>query len=129
MDIQSIRFSNYNLLRNNFAQRETKEGISSRGRLIRFGVVISVSHKFLSQINTQRKPIGNRTARKIEAGLSLPTGWMDVDQNNNLNSINDEGREFMSLVSRLFQNDPTGVRAAIIRYMEVKLVSETSLEL
>lgn len=71
MDVYSIRLSNYFRLKKERAGGVTKV----------LADLIGTDPNYLTQIerNLQDKQIGSKLARKIEASLGLPRGWMDQD--------------------------------------------------
>ena len=67
MDIKEIRHKNL------------KELLESRcgNKQAEFGRKTGISGAYVYQLISQRRPVGDRTARKIESSFELPRGWMD----------------------------------------------------
>ncbi len=49
------------------------------GRQQALADAVSLSVQYINQMLSGHRSIGEKTARKIEAALQLPHGWMDVD--------------------------------------------------
>lgn len=124
MDISSIRQANYLTLRKQFRKQEDAEGIPERGELTRFGALVGISPRYLSHINTERKHIGHAMARKFELAFKLPHGWMDLDHLGGAIHMDSRAKEFGALAMRLYMEDPEGTRAALMGYMEEKMLGK-----
>lgn len=121
-DITTIRYANFLELRKQFRKSEDSQGIVERGELGRFAEVLGISARYVSHINNRRKNIGHSTARQIETALKLPHGWLDVDHIGGAIPMDTRAKEFGNLAMRLYQQDPEGTRAALMAYMEMKML-------
>ena len=51
------------------------------GRQQALADAVGLSVQYINQMLSGHRSIGEKTARKIEAALQLPVGWMDRDEN------------------------------------------------
>jgi len=123
MDVYHIRFKNYQFLFDRFKESVWREwpGEPEHGMLRRFGTRLDISEAYMSHLNTQYKPIGTRMARKIEAALKLPAGWMDQDHDNGAPRTPDEA-DFVKAAVELYRQSPNEAQAALIQALTKKML-------
>jgi len=68
-DVFDFRRRNLTLVMNHYAQ----------GKQVALAERTDLNDRYISQLVTGRRNMGNQTARKIERALRLPEGYMDVD--------------------------------------------------
>lgn len=78
MDIKEIRHKNFKDL------LESRCGNSQA----EFGRRTGLGSAYVYQLTYQRRPMGDRTARKIESSFELSRGWMDSIHSSNIESNN-----------------------------------------
>ena len=78
MDIHHIRLVNL------------QQAIKKAGSQARLADMVGIKSAYISQIKNTKHPtnMGNDVARRIEAALGLPHGWMDVLHDNEASPIN-----------------------------------------
>jgi hypothetical protein len=119
----AIRQRNYLELRKRHREEEGSS-FPERGSMTRFATKVDLTPRYLSHIHNGRKQIGHAVARKMEAAFGLPNGWLDVDHASGSLTMDPAAREFSALAMRLYLNDPEGVKQALSRYMESKIIKE-----
>jgi len=122
---REIRQANYRFLFDQF-KKETLQRYPDqpeRGMLKLFGERIGVSAKFLSHINTDFKPMGSRTARKIEESLKLEVGWMDMDHISGPPSSSKE-KQFIKAALDLFRTAPVEAQELMIEAFRQRVLGE-----
>ena len=77
LSIHDIRFMRYQQLREWFRCQPQERTLPVRGGLKRFCEFGRLSAPYMSHVDTRRKQIGERTARKLEAACEIPPYWMD----------------------------------------------------
>lgn len=118
MDASEIRFKNYIKLRARFRERPEEVLLPERGSLGRFATFIEVSEAYLSHVNNRRKPVGNKTAKKLEKAFELPHGWVDNDHDRLLESDSCQAEKgFVAIAMKLYKESPIEMQALLLRYM------------
>lgn len=107
MDIRQIRLTNYRNLLTDFANSPEESSRTDYGRLKRFAAKAGVSDRMLSHINNGRGNLGTDLCRRMEAGLGLPAGWMDVLHDpSSVAGVTEEEQSFLELALSMFRNNP-----------------------
>jgi hypothetical protein len=114
-EADEIRYRNYQALRQRLREHEGDE-LVDRGSLMRFAEYVGLPYKYVGHIENRRKPIGRKSAEKLEKAFGLPPGWMDVDRAAGTLVMDDEARRFAELAMRLYLSDRTGVMTALMEY-------------
>lgn len=68
----------------------------------------------MSQLNTGRRPITEKTARKLESALGLPNGWMDESEDQGQSGIN---KETLNEIISLFGDIPQEAHSHVIEVL------------
>ena len=132
MIISQIRFNNFEKLKTLCSEKEAILGIHEYGALSRFGEYVGIPSPYLSHINTRRKQIGHRCARKMEAAFNLPVGWLDCEH-----PIREElpkknaNQDFLNMVARIDEKYPDEFRELVVNFLSKKLIDslkKTSIE-
>ena len=89
LHIEEIRLGNLNKL---IAIFEKQTG--SQAVLRRFAKEVGLSENLLSQIRTETRTIGDKTARALEHALHLGRGWMDHEHTDYTAESPEERRAF-----------------------------------
>lgn len=73
--VSDIRYENFLRL---FAEWEQSHPeFAGHGSVKKFASAVGISERQIGHLRSQHRGIGNATARKLEAALLLPVGWMD----------------------------------------------------
>lgn len=123
MNINEIRKKNYGVLLAKFEEKESRDGLASRGSLNRFGEFVGISAAYLSHVNNDRKNLGSDSTRQMENAFKLPAGWMDVDHSQGTDPMGKAEIEFTRLALRLFRESPVEAQAVLLRYMADRMLS------
>lgn len=124
MDINQIRFSNYQALFRQFVEDEQAQGIDDRGTLARFGAKCGIGHKYMSHINSRRKNIGDKSARAMEKAFRKPHGWLDVDHAAGTKHASEETQAFVDLCTAFYLRLPDRARLDLMKYMADRFMAE-----
>jgi hypothetical protein len=127
MEINEIRHTNYLFLLDRFKQSVWSEEptFPEYGMLKRFAERLGISQAYISHINTRRKEIGPKLARKFETQLKLPNGWMDA-LHDSTSPVTPGEQEFVKTVMELYRADPVAAQAAMMNALASKLRSNTN---
>lgn len=103
--------------------------ISEFGSLTAFCDAVNKPQSHLSQIRSERRSLGEKMARDIEAALSLPVGWLDQEHCSELSVLDEaikgirlafkqhelskEEAEMISLFRKLTERDKGIVKSTI----------------
>lgn len=126
MTVFDIRYQNYELLFARFKTSIWSEWPDEKehGMMKRFAEKLGISQAYCSHINTKYKPIGDKMARKFEARLGLPDGWMDhVHDEQTIRTPEEEA--FISAAVELYRADPKEAQNAILRAFAEKMREKT----
>lgn len=124
MEIHEIRKQNYRALLRQFRARTEEVNLPEHGMLKRFAEHAGVSARYLSHINNDRKHIGVTLARRMEVGLGLSRGWLDIHHADAVQPSDGE-TEFLSVAQRLFRESPSDAQAMLMRYMLSRIEAKT----
>ncbi|HDR9065512.1 TPA: hypothetical protein ACU967_002270 [Burkholderia contaminans] len=125
--IKQIRRENFLFLFEQFKERvrQTLPSEKDRGMLKRFSEQLGISDKFVSHINTGRKPIGDRAAQKIEEALSLPRGWMDeTHAEEAIDALSPLKQEVVAMVVELLKSGSEEGAAEVMRLVREKMTGQ-----
>lgn len=120
-EVSEIRRVNYHELKKRFMEREAAEGRPKVGVIQRLAEQAGIAAAYLSHINTDRRPIGGTVARKLEAVMGLPVGWMDTEHLYGTNAEDARAHQFRDMAMELYGRDPEGVRDALMQYMMAQI--------
>lgn len=126
MDINEIRHANYLSLLEGFKRAVwvDEPNFPEYGMLKRFAERLGISQAYISHINTRRKEIGPKLARKFETQLLLPSGWMDAIHDES-SPVTLSEQAFVKAVLELYRADPVGAQAAMMDALASKLRTTT----
>ncbi|WP_175795941.1 hypothetical protein [Burkholderia anthina] len=122
--IKQIRRENFLFLFEQFKERvrQTLPSEPDRGMLKRFAEQLGISDKFVSHINTGRKPIGDKSAQKIEAAMGLPRGWMDeAHSEESVESLSPLKQEVVAMVVELLKSGSEEGAAEVMKLVREKM--------
>lgn len=108
MDNQEIRYQNLLVL---LRQHQETRGGHERGLLKEWGEMVGISEKQVSHLRSQRRNIGTSTARRIEAELKLPNGWMDHEHRE---QPDEHEKKYLETALRLFRASPASAYESMI---------------
>lgn len=104
-----IRHNNFMQLLDDIGRLEGKRGV-----LLRLAERVAIPANVLSQIKNKHMGIGDGSAKKIEVGLHLGRGWLDVEHTDWLPETPDEQAHFSAL-RVLFRQLPKKDQAKALR--------------
>jgi len=111
--IHQIRKMRYNDLKMEFSQLPQEKGRPLRGQLERFGAFTSISPRYLSHIENDRKNIGEETARKLENAFNKPQFWLDTEPRSD--QLSNAGETIIKeLACQAWRKNPLGTHAALL---------------
>jgi hypothetical protein len=122
MDVNEVRFRNYQTLMAKFRDQELQRGGTERGILNQFGLFTGVSPRYLSHVNNGRKHLGPDSCRKMETAFDLSRGWMDHDHLGGIPVTSSHAeREYLELALKLFRESPIEAQGVLLRYMSDRM--------
>ncbi|SIT50474.1 hypothetical protein BN2476_830045 [Paraburkholderia piptadeniae] len=122
--VKEIRRENFLFLFEQFKERvrQTLPSEPDRGMLKRFAEQLDISDKFVSHINTGRKPIGDKTAMKIEDSMGLPRGWMDeTHSEESVENLSPLKQEVVAMVVELLKSGSEEGAAEVMKIVREKM--------
>jgi hypothetical protein len=128
--VKEVRKQNFDFLFEQFKAkvREAWPNEPERGMLKRFAEQLSISEAFVSHINTGRKPIGDRTAMKIEDALKLQRGWMDESHDESgVEDLSPMKQEVVAMVVELLKSGSEEGAAEVMRLIREKMTGTRKL--
>jgi hypothetical protein len=125
MHSSQIRHKNFHTLFQDFIARHP--GLPRRGMLKLFAEHLALSDRYLSHIKCQRKNIGHKLARAIEARLELPHGWLDREHHGATHlPANDAERLFIETALLLFRSRPEQARELMLQLLREQLAATSA---
>ena len=124
MDVSDIRSRNFKDLYAKFKQDHAD--LPDHGMIKAFAEHLGMSQAYLSHLHTLRKNIGARTARKIEAQLSLPAGYMDSLHTNKAFNASAAEKEYLHTALALYRASPVEAQAMMLKAVMNRATKKTS---
>lgn len=120
MNSSQIRHKNFHALFQDFIARHPE--LPRRGMLKMFAEHLDLSDRYLSHIKCQRKNIGHKLARAIEARLELPHGWLDREHGGAAHlPMNEAEKLFIETALLLFRAKPAHARELMLQLLREQL--------
>lgn len=122
MDAFEIRNRNFHYLFEQFKDsiRRQWPDQPERGMSKLFAEKLDLNPKYFGLIKQGRRNIGEDIARRIEACMDLPHGWMDVDHTGPGPETQSE-KEFVEAALALFRQNEGAAQQALIRLFNQKM--------
>ena len=118
--IRQIRHANFSKIFADFKDqiRQREPDAPDKGMLTRFAALLEPGDaerhaKYLSHMKTDRYAMSEALARRIEAALALPVGWMDVSHDSDTPETPKEARTLAALLA-IYRRDPAAINDFII---------------
>lgn len=128
--VKEVRKQNFDFLFEQFKAkvRESWPNERERGMLKRWAEQLGMSEAFLSHIKTGRKPIGDRTAMKLEAASGLERGWMDEShEGKGVEELSPMKQEVVAMVVELLKSGSEEGAADVMRIIREKMTGGKSV--
>lgn len=125
MEIKQIRKNNFDFLLDRYKQSVWAQfpDVPERGMLKKFAVELKMSEAYISHINSGFKDIGDKTARRFEAELKLPSGWMDHQHDDGDAPRTVEEQVFIQAATEFFRKYPKEAQNALLQAFADKFSS------
>lgn len=122
--VKEIRKANFDFLFEQFKERVRQSWPSEpeKGMLKRFAEELGISDAFMSHVKTGRKPIGDKTAKKIEDALRLGHGWMDESHpDDGVETLSPMKQEVVNMVVEMLKSGSEEGAAEVMRLVREKM--------